>query len=322
MSQFKEPIIFKTREEILSRPDFDIKSSISIGNFDYIIGWFKFNDKERCQVLVKHANCNHEYLEGFVARNHDGKEGMIGCDCANSKFQASKRFSTEQSRIRKAVEWQQLMERAAFYAEQSANMISWLDLDLDYLNDMERLFQEIKNCFPNGLKDRFRYMVKTGRALVTIQLKYIETDEEGDHISWIDSHVGALQEIHLWNADFFSCYRKRLSSSRTALYEIKNAIKTNHIAKLNATLKRLDDFKRAHEEICGIDKSIGNFCSIENMQLMYFMVKNKDFKSNIARAYYIAKKTSPTNDRCKTLCEKIEQYIQQKVDSREFIFAA
>lgn len=314
---------FESREEILDLEGFDIDCSVTLDNFERIIGWFHFKEKEKCQVLKTHKNCNHLYNWGWVVGIKGDKKAMIGCDCADSKFDASEQFQLDSSRGRYAMDRDPLIKRLRFYWREMENMRQWLDVDTQRIRLFEDQLRDIGNCLPRSIKAKCVDMEKTRNRNVIVELKYTEEDENGrEHIDWVAVNTGVLQSSHLWLPGFFDTYRKRLYSTRSALLESQHYNDDTNNRQLIKWLKALDDYKPLIDQLDGFEAALSKFCSLENMVTLYFMTRSQEFRANIARAHFLNRNEIPTNDKCRALAEQIEALVTARTEGKEFRAAA
>jgi len=274
-------------------------------------------------VLNTHNNCNHLYNWGCVVGIKGGKKAMIGCDCANSKFDASEQFQLDRSRVRYAMDRDPLIKRLRFYGREMENMRQWLDVDTQRIRVFEDQLKAIGSCLPRSIKARCVDMEKNGNRNVTVELKYPEKDENGrEHIDWVTVNAGVLQSSHLWVPGFFEAYRKRLYSARSALLECQHCNDGTDNRQLRKWLRELDDYKPLINELDNFEAALSKFCSLENMVMLYFMTRSQEFRANIARAHFLNRNEIPSNDKCRALTEQIEALVTARTEGKEFRAAA
>src|SRR5687767_14709918 len=95
----EEPRHFKQFQEL--SPHFDPETPITLENFESLIHEYHFREEVICQVRKVDGNCGHKHRHDWLGKTRDGKEGLIGGDCASKTFNADQNFARERSRVRR-----------------------------------------------------------------------------------------------------------------------------------------------------------------------------------------------------------------------------
>lgn len=289
-------IRFSSFEEIKKRADFDSASHISPETLDRLIGAYAFPKEEPeqpCQVWkgARAKRCEEDHRKGWVGRNKDGKEALIGSTCASKDFHADERFKRERSRVNTELEFLDQSRRYAEYREQD-------DL-LDKLNDARGRLRRVEQAISNVnslLTDRtlrlLESMAKTGDTTVMIHTRRVvieKIDGKDRERVFYDPHpLGNLVGVRFFGRQSQAEVRRGLEAVGAALRELSDH-ETPRPVKIKNTLKALDNFSHFVDMLTRLEEVITDFLREANLRLLCFTSEEKGAREAIAQLYYIVK---------------------------------
>lgn len=287
---------FSTFEEIKKRVEFDSTCHIAPETLDQLIGPYGFPKEEPeqpCQVWkVKRAKrCDEDHRKGWVGRNKDGKEVLIGSTCASKEFHADEKFQRELSRVSAQLEFLDLSRRYAEHRERA-------DLP-DKLDDARARLRRVENAISNVntiLTDRtlrlLESMTKTGNTTVMIQTRRVvieKVDGKDQERIFYDPHpLGSMQGVRFFGPQDHAAIRQGLEAFGAALRELRDYEKPRPI-RIKSTLKALDKFTNIVDRLTRLEGVITDFLQEPNLRLLCFTSSDKGTREAIAQLYYIVK---------------------------------
>lgn len=287
---------FASFEEIKRRVDFDPACHITPETLDQLIGPYAFPKEEPeqpCQVWkpARARRCDEDHRKGWVGKNKDGREALIGSTCAAKDFHADERFHRERKRVNDELEFIDLSHRYAEYREQEGLS--------DKLNDARARLRRVEQAISNVnslLTDRtlrlLESMAKTGNTTVTIQPRRVVTEKvdgkDRERVLYDKYPLGELQGVGLFGPQHQATIRQGLEACGAALRELRDH-ETPRRVKIKSTLKALDNFKNLIDALARLEGVISNFLQDSNLRLLCFTSSEKGTREAIAQLFYIVR---------------------------------
>lgn len=287
---------FSTFEEIKKREDFDATCHVAPETLDQLIGPYncpKEEPEEPCQVWkAKRAKrCDEHHRKGWLGRNKDGKEVLIGGNCASQEFHADEKFQEEVNRISAELEFLDLSRRYAEHRERP---------DLPYkLGDARTRLRRVEKAISNVntiLTDRtlrfLESMAKTGNTTVMIQTRRVvieKVDGKDKERIFYDPHpLGSMRGVRFFGSPDYASILQGLDALEAALRELRDYEKPRP-TKIKSTLKALEKFTDITDSLTRLEDVIADFLQEPNLRLLCFTSDEKGTREAIAQLYHIVK---------------------------------
>lgn len=302
--------------EIENREAFSPDAYVSVENFSRLIGEYNFDEQVVCQVERSGGKCGHFHNRGWVGVTKDGCEVLVGNVCANKYFKADKTFALEKKRVRNEIDFQRY----------SKIINECLDHQDEIEEDMEDIYSDVKQirqlqrnilaCIPIEMVKFIRNAEKTKNRSVSIDIKYVEVDDEGkSHISWVAYEIGKLK-----SAGFIDL--KKISDFYSNINDIKNIfseIDLSNERRLSKIKKWSDKLSSRHNIIKDVNETKAeclSFISKDNLNLLLLISSNESDRRKVVDLinYFHDSHINNPNQ----YIEKYESDIKQAIGNREF----
>ncbi len=315
----EEPRLFKFFHEIESRPCFDANASVTLTNFESLVGEYHFHDEVKCQVNKSDGNCGHMHQRGWLGKIKEGKEGLIGGHCASKYFKADKNFAIEKNRVRREINISNYMERLTELLKDRSAFIAQVDTEVDRLIFVRDSVRYISKALPDRVVQVLKDMSKTGNRAIGIQVQYEEKDENGRTlVEWVDQSIGSISGVKVWEASLIQDTLRKLREIRDAAQAVK-ITKDAGEKKLKGWLDTLSELSRCVARIDDFEKDHDNFATFDNVRKLCFLVRNHQEQSEIARyALRYDGHESPSIDDGKNLLHDLNAEVRKAFGNRNF----
>jgi hypothetical protein len=276
-------IRFSTYDEIKNRVAFDPGCHISPESLDELIGPYMFlkDEPERpCQVWKKRKakRCESDHRNGWVGRNKDGKEALIGKDCARDEFHADVRFHRERTRLNAELEFDDLCLRYEEYRSHGGLV--------DKLEDARMRLRRCQKAQMNVarlLTDRLMWTLdgmRTGNTDVVIETKRTVIEKEAGKpdkilVLWDPQRLGRLQGTMFLLQQDAAEVSRGLESVGQALRELNDYRKPRGV-KIKSTLKALDRFRNHLDLLIRLETATDEFLQESNIKLLCYLSSIED----------------------------------------------
>lgn len=315
----EDPKFFKRFFEIDTRPDFDVAASITLDNFQSLVGEYHFDEEVICQVRKSDGNCGHKHLHGWLGKTKEGKEGLIGGHCASKYFNASENFSRERNRVRRELNIINYVERLSELLKDRNEFFSQINTAIARLRYIRESVKAINDELPRSVVQALRDMAKTGNRAVLIQIQYIEEDKDGKkEIRWVDQNIGSISGVGVWEPT-------RIQDTFRMLSVIKLAAEAAEITReagerrLKTWMDTLSELPRCASRIDDLEKDYDNFATFENLKRLCYLIRNYDEQCQTARhALKFGGIATPSAEDDKRLLNKMNSDIRSIIDGRNF----
>ena len=315
----EKPRLFKIFDEIDSRPQFDASASVTLSNFESLVGEYHFDVEVKCQVNKSEGNCGRMHQHGWLGKTKEGKEGLIGGHCASKYFKADKTFARERNRVRKEINIANYLERLSDLLKDRKVFIDQVNTEVSRLIFVRDSVRSISDSLPDSVVRILRDMSKTGNRAVSIQVQYVETDENGNElVDWVDQNIGSISGVGVWRVD-------RIYGINRQLKEIKNIVQEVNInrdageIRLKRWLDILSELPRCASGIDDLEKDYDNFATFDNLKKVCFLVRNQQEQTEIAKfALSFDGHENPSNNKGKQLLKDMSVELRKQFNNRNF----
>lgn len=287
---------FSTFEEIKKRVEFDPTCHIAPDTLDQLVGSYGFPTEEPeqpCQVWkAKRARrCDEDHRKGWLGRNKDGKEALIGSTCASKEFHADENFQRELSRITAQLEFLDMSRRYTEYRER-ADLPDRLNNARARLRRVDKTISNVNTILTDRTQRLLESMVKTGNTTVLIQTRRVvieKVDGKDKERVFYDPHpLGSIQGVTFFGRQDHASIHRDLEAFGSALRELRDYDKPRPM-KIKGTLKALDKFTSIVDSLTRLEGVIVDFLQEPNLRLLCFTSDDKGTREAIAQIYYIVK---------------------------------
>ena len=166
------PKLFKSYSEIESRENFNSACRITPDNVASLIGPYTFPEKEKCQVdrPVK-GYCGNPHNNGWLGLTKDGKEALIGSNCAANHFDADENFVLEQRRINREISISDSLDTLNNLLSNRGELDKLLEAEITRMRRLRSSRTSLQSRLPPMLLQTLTAMAKTGSRSVSIQVQ-------------------------------------------------------------------------------------------------------------------------------------------------------
>jgi hypothetical protein len=288
---------FTSRLEIETRSGFDRNCLVTMDNYGGIVGDYTLPVAEwaRCQLQRKHDRCNRLHGNGWVARtkpDSGGKsqEAYIGDDCADKYFDVYGTYAEDVARARLEIEFDMLTARlrAAYTNLETGGRLAALKTELKRLYDEADAFVE---SVPKEVLRKLNSMAKSGRAAVSIQVRYDEpgeTPSDPPVVTWQERTLGPVRGISAINLESLRALSTKVRQVRN-VWEDQTPRDDWSIEKLREKVKILDTLPGLESAITTATAAWDAFSDQANIDRCAFLGSDDEAQRQVFR---IARGTS------------------------------
>lgn len=312
-------IHFKKISDVEARKKFDPSCAITTKNVVCLIGKYDGDRKASCQYKKVAGLCNHTFYHGWLAKLSNGKEGLIGCDCASKYFKADKNFKKDKNRLLEELDINNSLEQLGHLLADEGKFAERVQIQLERISGLRLSIQNLTKKIPERVVSSLRNMSKTGNSEIYIQIEYTETDDDGQiHSEWVDQRVSSLNGMDIW--DYTNIGPVIVGLKKIA--KVINQVDLNRSVgrkKLKTWCATLMEIEQYEEKIDVLSNELGSYCSIQNIQSLIFMVTSRRDKEDLARlALMCDGDPNPSNSDARRLIRVVEGALKNEIKSRRF----
>lgn len=308
--------VFYNFFEVENREAFSPDEYVSTANFSRLIGEYNFDEQVVCQVERSGGKCGHFHNRGWVGVTKDGYEVLIGNVCANKYFKADKTFAFEKRRVKNEIDFQRYSKIINSCLVEQCE----IETELTRLhNDVRqiRLFQSnMLASLPPNIVSFIRYAEKTKNRTISIDIKYVEVDDEGkSHVSWVKQDVGKLR-----SAGFIDL--KKIGNFYTSINDINNVFtqislsNERKLPKLKKWSEKLTSRTNLIKEVKKTSSECSGFIEIESLNLLLLISSDDTDRRKVIELI------NAYHNRCANNFEayinNFESEIKKSIGNREF----
>jgi hypothetical protein len=273
----EEAIYFTNITEVESRCGYDTQCIISLNNFSHLIGPYKFEENEACQFLKPEGICRQPHQNGWLGKTKDGKEGLIGRDCARKYFKADRKFTEERRRVNRSLNIKKSKNTISNILGDDGDFESRVKAEIDRFKSVRKSIRDYKDGLPRNVLRKLQDMAKTGRSEVTLEVQDIGTENSGN--PWRNEAVGRINGVEVWLDSFFSDTQRKLHSIKEAIPEID--LKSKDEKELKKWAKYLSEFPACSINNQNIEAITKQFFDLENLTMISLLTRNDGEQINI-----------------------------------------
>jgi hypothetical protein len=209
-----------------------------------------------CSKKVKHKN-------GWLVQIDNGKQALIGNDCAVNEFGAVNWTEVERtfSNRQHAITRQKMVDPARERAHSALNELKSLKTSIE---QCKNFFEELNKTFPNLYKKLLEVHGKQGQWIVATTEKRIITDRFGKTSEKFEKVYKSKFSVDGWKAIFR--YKPAIAAVEV--------LTTRAIEKLKGNLPSAKLMKEAHEAIAEAEQSLADVKEALNSRSMFFSFAN------------------------------------------------
>lgn len=215
---------FSSLTEIWLRESFDSECIVTLQNFVTLVAEYNLDEDGQCQLERKGFRCGRDHRHGWLARIDNGKEALIGGDCAEAYFGAESVFTQEANRIA-------LANSIAFNVERISRLLDDPEYRAELSAAQSRLAevkgerQKMCGSLPKSVYQRLEAMGKSGNTALNVELKSVEIYEENgekkQRVRWSPQRLATIAGIDPWSYDKVEQVSKRLRAVEKTLKDAK-----------------------------------------------------------------------------------------------------
>lgn len=282
------PRLFTSPRDVeAARPSLDRECGISLQEFAGLVGPYSFPEADRvsCQLDEKGDGslCRQVHGRGWVVRRKDGKEGLIGRDCAKGHFGADANFSSEVQRVNRELRIDSLVARI-LERQSDESFADRLDAAINRQRELRDQITKLRDCWPEELLRRLADMGKSGNSSVMVSVRYVEKDEGGrPKYTYQPVRIGSISTPGAMDRSALSAIATRLQDAQAALHE---AIpdRQQKERKLREWIQAIDGLEQCEGELDEIPEGLAQFTAPENLKLLCWTVRPDHIQDAILRA--------------------------------------
>jgi hypothetical protein len=305
--------------EIEGREAFASTTAISTKNFRALVQPYRFSSPVHCQVLTAEGMCGNSHLKGWLGVTREGKEGLIGVDCAGKYFHADRSFALEKRRMQREI---RISERLAFLEEKLADRAGFaaaVDGQIDRLRVLRAKMEKLMAGLGSQLRQTLKGMEKTGNRAVYVQVRYVEVDENGKERSeWLDHAIGTVMGTSV-------CRSENLTSAFSSLKELKLALPIIHPSPEagERKLKQWMDLVGTLPALqARVERLYSDYLALTRpkvLSLLVFLTTSVETQLQIAKTVLEHSGTlSPSNNAARKYLSELTNSVGTSIGSRDF----
>jgi hypothetical protein len=264
---------FRSPTEVrLERPEFDEQCKIGLADFASLVGAYTFPEKDtvRCQILVDGSPCKQPHQNGWIAKRKDGAEGYIGRVCARRHFKADETFAREARRVELEIEIDNLVSRLRTMLG-DPSLVDVLADARERIAALRVRLRTVREDVPKAIWKRLEDMLKTGNAVVTIEVRYVEKDERGKpKYSFIPDNLGYVSGLSALDSGFLSGRLELIEAAEQALQQARPNQDESR-KDLRGWVEALERVPTTVVEIGEIEADLELFLRPENLRLLAYL---------------------------------------------------
>jgi hypothetical protein len=279
-----EILLINNLSEIESRPDFSPDDEMTLNDFSKLIAQYHLEEKVRCQIHSDKGYCRNPHNNGWLAKKKDGKEVLIGKDCAQGYFGANDHFVFEKNRLTAEIKRKQLIERLTLLREDTS-LTDRIDSARDKVLHARKLIDAFRNSMPSSIERHLLNMMKTSVQDVHIELKWEQIDEDGNkEVRWIKTPLGKVQTCTFLDKSVVKELIEEINDIKRRFLEILSFDVNVQLGskKLGALVTKVESFNLLESKIDGMVDDFNRFIEFQNLRLLCYLPSRDDERLSIA----------------------------------------
>lgn len=279
-----EILLINSIGEIESRPDFSPDDEMTLNDFSKLIAQYHLEEKVRCQIHSDKGYCRNPHNNGWLAKKKDGKEVLIGKDCAQAYFGANDQFVFERNRLNAEIKRKQLIERLGLLREDKT-LADRIDSAKDKVIHARMLIDAFRNSMPSTMERYLLNMMKTSVQDVLIELKWEQVDEDGNkEVRWIKTPLGKVQTCNFLDKGVVKELIEGVNDIKSKFFEVINLDVNAQLGskKLGALVTKVESFNSLERTIDVMVDDFHRFSEFHNLKLLCYIPSRDDERLSMA----------------------------------------
>ncbi|MGY3807864.1 hypothetical protein ACWNG8_12205 [Aeromonas veronii] len=279
-----EILLISNMSEIESRPNFSPDDEMTLDDFSKLIAQYHLEETVRCQIHSDKGYCRNPHNNGWLAKKKDGKEVLIGKDCAQGYLGANDKFVLEKNRLNAEIRRKKLIDRLILLREDKT-LADRIDSAKDKVLHARKLIDAFRSRIPNSIERHLLNMMKTSVQDVLIELKWEQIDEDGNkEVRWIKTPLGKVQTCTFLDKSVIKELIEEINDIKGKYIEIidldVNAQLGNN--KLGVLVTKVENFNLLENNIDGMVDDFKRFIEVQNLRLLCYLPSRDDERLSIA----------------------------------------
>lgn len=279
-----EILLISNMSEIESRPDFSPDDEMTLNDFSKLIAQYHLKDTVKCQIHSDKGYCRSPHNNGWLAKKKNGKEVLIGIDCAQSYLGANDKFVFEKKRLNDEIIRKKLIERFTSLRD-DRTLADRIDSAKNKLLHARKLIDAFRKIIPYSIEHHLLNMIKTSVQDVLIELKWEQTDEDGNkEVRWIKTPLGKIQTCTFLDKSVIKELFEEINDIKGRYIEIIDLDVNNQLRskKIGALVKKVETFNLLENKINGMADEFNRFIDVQNLKLLCYLPSRDDARLSIA----------------------------------------
>lgn len=279
-----EILLISNMSEIESRPNFSPDDEMTLNDFSKLIAQYHLEEKVRCQIHSDKGYCRNPHNNGWLAKKKNGKEVLIGIDCAQGYLGANDKFVLEKNRLNTEIRRKKLIERFTLLREDKT-LADRIDSAKDKVLHARKLIDAFRNRMPSSIERHLLNMMKTSVQDTLIELKWEQIDEDGNkEVRWIKTPLGKVQTCTFLDKSVVKELIKEINDIKSKFIEIISLDVNAQLGskKLGALVTKVESFNLLESKIDGMVDDFNRFIEVQNLRLLCYLPSRDDERLSIA----------------------------------------
>lgn len=279
-----EILLISNMSEIESRPNFSPDDEMTLDDFSKLIAQYHLEEKVRCQIHSDKGYCRNPHNNGWLAKKKDGKEVLIGKDCAQGYFGANERFVVEKKRLNAEIKRKQLIARLNCLREDTS-LTDRIEAARNKVRNARKLIDAFRINMPSSIERHLLNMMKTSVQDALIELKWEKIDEDGNkEVRWIKKSLGKVQTCNFLDKSVIKGLIEEINNIKNKQSEIMilDVDALLERKKLDALVTKVESFNLLESKIDGMVDDFKRFIELKNLRLLCYLPSRGDERLSIA----------------------------------------
>jgi len=220
----------------------------------------------------------------LVSKEKNGKEVLIGIDCAQGYLGANDKFVLEKNRLNTEIRRKKLIERFTLLREDKT-LADRIDSAKDKVLHARKLIDAFRNRMPSSIERHLLNMMKTSVQDALIELKWEQIDEDGNkEVRWIKTPLGKVQTCTFLDKSVVKELIKEINDIKSKFIEIISLDVNAQLGskKLGALVTKVESFNLLESKIDGMVDDFNRFIEVQNLRLLCYLPSRDDERLSIA----------------------------------------
>lgn len=313
------PLYFSELAPIKTRSAFSEDCAVTLENVQQLLAEYHGPEWARCQVEHDGSRCNQEFQNGWLARRQDGKEGLIGRDCAEKYFNASETFRAERRRLTRDIRIESHFVVLSEILADKPGFAARLRNAAERLRVVSDAIKGLREALPREVVGTLDGMVKTRSATVFVEVQYIEMDENGEEkSSWRRRDIGNILGLTAWDG---SLVRHAFEVPRLAARALNEVVvsRDQREGDLRTWREALEAFPACEGDAAKIERAAEEIQRSDSIALLCNLVSDHAKQRSIVRLLLrLRGEVTPKDYRVQNVLNEIHAQVRNRFGGRNF----